>query len=40
MKMSQLAEDFPVIKEIEINPLRVFQRGNGVLALDCRMILK
>jgi len=39
-KLSQLAVDFPQIKELEINPLRVFAEGEGVVALDCRMILE
>jgi acetate---CoA ligase (ADP-forming) len=38
-KLSQLAIDFPQIQEIEINPLRVLPEGEGVLGLDCRMIL-
>ena len=40
MRISQLSIDNPQISEIEINPLRVFPEGEGVLALDCRMILK
>jgi acetate---CoA ligase (ADP-forming) len=39
LKLSQLACENPSISEIEINPLRVFEDGNGALALDCRMIL-
>lgn len=38
IKISHLASDFPQIKEIEINPLRVFPEGYGAMALDCRMI--
>jgi len=40
LRLGKLAEDFPQIEEIEINPLRVFEKGKGALALDCRMILK
>jgi acetyltransferase len=40
LRLSKLAEDFPQINEIEINPLRVYPQGEGALALDCRMILK
>jgi acetyltransferase len=40
LRLGKLAEDFPQIEEIEINPLRVYPRGEGALALDCRMILK
>ena len=38
--INYLAVDYPQISEIEINPLRVFPQGKGVLALDCRMILE
>lgn len=38
-RLGQLALDFPEISEIEINPLVVYEDGNGVLALDCRAIL-
>jgi len=38
-KLSQLAVDYPNVREIEINPLRVFPQGDGALALDCRMLL-
>ncbi len=40
LQLSQLAVDFPQIQEIEINPLRVYTEGKGVVGLDCRMILK
>lgn len=40
VKLSQLAIDFPEIEEIEINPLLVFDKGQGVLSLDSRAILK
>lgn len=38
-RLSQLALDFPNISEIEINPLLVFDQGQGVLSLDSRAIL-
>ena len=38
--VGQLAIDFPEIQEIEINPLLVRKRGEGVVALDGRTILK
>lgn len=38
--LGQLVMDFSEIQEVEINPLRVLPDGAGVLALDCRMILK
>lgn len=39
LRLSQLSLDFPAIEEIEINPLLVLTEGNGVLALDGRVIL-
>ncbi len=39
LRLSELATDFPQIQEIEINPLLVLPKGQGALALDCRMIL-
>ena len=35
-RLSQLARDFPELQELEINPLRVFEEGQGALALDVR----
>jgi len=40
LRLSQLLCDFPEIQEIDINPLRVFTEGEGVRALDARVILK
>jgi len=39
LRLSQLLCDFPEIKEIDVNPLRVFQEGSGCLALDARIVL-
>ena len=38
MRISQLCTDFPEITEIDINPLKVFERG--CVALDFRMVVK
>jgi acetyltransferase len=38
-RLGQLALDCPQIHEIEINPLVIYEEGQGVLALDCRAIL-
>lgn len=38
-KLSQIALDFEEISEIEINPLVVYPEGQGVLVLDCRVVL-
>ncbi|MBN2387143.1 MAG: acetate--CoA ligase family protein [Anaerolineales bacterium] len=40
LRLSQLLVDFPEIKELDINPLRVFPEQDGCAALDARMILK
>jgi acetyl coenzyme A synthetase (ADP forming)-like protein len=37
MRLAQLAEDFPQIREVEINPLRVLAPGRGAVALDARV---
>jgi acetate---CoA ligase (ADP-forming) len=36
LRLAQLAEDFPELSEIEINPLRVLGEGKGAVALDVR----
>ncbi len=38
-RLGQLAMDFPQIQEVEVNPLLVFDEGQGSLALDGRVIL-
>jgi acetyltransferase len=39
LRVSQLLVDFPEIKELDINPLRVFHEAEGCRALDARMIV-
>ena len=39
LRLSQLLTDFPEIKELDINPLRVFHEGEGCQSLDARIIL-
>jgi acetate---CoA ligase (ADP-forming) len=39
LRLSQLLMDFPDIKELDINPLRVFEKGKGCQALDARVIV-
>lgn len=39
LHLSQLLVDFPQIKELDINPLKVFHEGEGCTALDARVIL-
>jgi len=36
MRLAQLAADFPLLSEIEINPLRVLPKGDGAYAIDGR----
>ncbi len=36
VRVSFLLADFPEIREIDINPVRVFPQGDGVMALDAR----
>ena len=38
-RIAQLALDFPMISELEINPLIVYEAGKGVIAVDSRAIL-
>jgi acyl-CoA synthetase (NDP forming) len=40
LRLSQLLVDFPEIKELDINPLRLFHEHEGCRALDARMILQ
>ncbi len=39
MRLARLAVDFPQLKEIEINPLRVLTEGKGAFAVDVRGML-
>lgn len=39
LRLAQLLKDFPEIKELDINPLAVFEVGQGVKALDGRIII-
>lgn len=39
LSLSQLMTDFPEIKEIDLNPIRVLAAGEGLVALDARLIL-
>ena len=37
VRISHLMADFPQIKELDINPLRILADGSGVMALDARV---
>lgn len=39
LRISQLVTDFPQILELDINPLVVYEKGRGALALDARLVL-
>jgi len=38
-RLSQLVTDFPGILELDINPVKVYPKGKGCLALDARMTI-
>ncbi|MGD2127328.1 MAG: acetate--CoA ligase family protein [Desulfobacteraceae bacterium] len=40
VRLSQMLVDLPLIQEIDINPVMVFQEGQGAQAVDARVILK
>jgi len=39
LRIGQLVQDFPEIVELDINPLVVYPRGEGAIAIDMRLIL-
>ncbi|MEP0762905.1 MAG: acetate--CoA ligase family protein, partial [Chloroflexota bacterium] len=40
LRISQLVTDFPEIVEMDINPLMVYEAGQGAITLDMRLVLK
>lgn len=40
LRTSQLVSDFPEIVEMDINPLMVYDQGQGAIVLDARIILQ
>lgn len=40
LRLSQLVVDFPMIKELDINPLKVFSAGGGSIAIDARISIE
>jgi acetyltransferase len=38
-RLSQFAQEFPHIKELDLNPVRVLPEGQGVVVLDARIVL-
>jgi acyl-CoA synthetase (NDP forming) len=39
LRLSQLATDLPEIQELDVNPLKVFEKGKGAKAVDARIAL-
>jgi acetyltransferase len=39
LRIGQLVQDFPEIAELDINPLIVYPKGQGALAIDMRLVL-
>jgi acetyltransferase len=39
LRIGQLVQDFPEIVELDINPLMVFEKGQGASAIDMRLVL-
>ena len=39
LRLSQLVTDWPIIKELDINPMIIYPRGKGAMAADARIIL-
>jgi acetyl coenzyme A synthetase (ADP forming)-like protein len=39
LRLSQLATDFPEILEFDINPLKIFEVGQGLIGIDMRLVL-
>ncbi len=40
LRIGQLVEDFPEIAELDINPLIVYPKGQGAIAIDMRLVLE
>jgi len=40
LRMGQLVQDFPEIAEFDINPLIVYQKEQGAIAIDMRLVLE
>lgn len=40
VSLSDMVMNHPEIAELDINPLRVYAKGNGTAVVDCRIILK
>jgi acyl-CoA synthetase (NDP forming) len=39
-RLSQLVMDFPELDEVDINPFMAYEKGNGAVCLDARILIK
>jgi acetyltransferase len=39
LRLSQLLTDFPAIKEIDLNPIRVMENGKGIIVMDAKAVI-
>jgi acetyltransferase len=39
LRLGRFLADFPAVREVDINPVRVFAAGEGCVALDARVLL-
>jgi acetyl coenzyme A synthetase (ADP forming)-like protein len=40
LRISQLVTDFPIIKEMDMNPVKVLAQGKGTIVMDAKMVLE
>ena len=40
VRVSRILAEFPEIKEMDINPIRLFNDGSGLCALDARIVME
>jgi acetyl coenzyme A synthetase (ADP forming)-like protein len=40
LRISQLVTDFPNIKELDMNPIKALEVGNGAIVMDAKMVLE
>jgi acyl-CoA synthetase (NDP forming) len=39
LRVSQLVTDFPMIKELDMNPIKVLEENKGALVIDAKMVI-
>jgi acyl-CoA synthetase (NDP forming) len=40
LRISQLVTDFPDLKEMDMNPIKVLEKGKGAIIMDAKMVLE